>query len=370
VTTISRLSPAQAFDAARSRHLEGALGDARALYQQVLAGVPGHIESLMMLASIAYRTGEETAARAHLDRAIDLAAGTLRQRPGQDALAASLANLLLARGRAAEAEAILRQIRIPINPARGTIEAFEARRREAAARGVPSMLLSTLPKSASESIWNKLAEGLGMAQCHFSLGLFPDCTLVRSRVQAVAAGGVIVKEHLAPTPHNLEILAGAGLGRVVVHLRDPRQATLSWVHFARDDINKRLMAPLWRKIVPPAQVLKQDLAAQIDWSLDSYLPHLTDFLEAWSAVEQAAAGPEVLFMTFEAFLEQPAAYTERVLAFHGIPSSAFRQEAEAEVVHLRKGQSAEWRDVFTAEQRERAWSLIPPALAERFGWTP
>ena len=32
------------------------------------------------------------------------------------------------------------------------------------------------------------------------------------------------------------------------------------------------------------------------------------------------------------------------------------------------GEIDEWRKVFTPSQQERAWSLIPSDLAERFGW--
>lgn len=362
---------AQDFDRARQRHLAGDLPGARELYHRVLAAAPNHIETLMMLASVAYREGHDELAHSNLDRATDICRTALAQGPGDHALRASLANLLLARGAGDEAQGHLRALEIPVNPVRADRAEFEARRSGAAARGLPSILLSTLPKSASESIWNKLAQGLGLAQCHFSLGLFPDCTLVPARVKATAGGGVIVKEHLAPTPYNLEVLAAHGFERVVVHLRDPRQATLSWVHFARDDINKRLMAPLWRKIVPPGTVLGRDLEAQIDWCIDRYLPYLIGFLRDWLTIEAEPLGrPEVLFVTFETYRREPATYIERVLKFHGIAPGLFGPQAESEVVHLRKGLIDEWRDVFSERQHRRAWEQIPRDMAERFGWRP
>ncbi len=357
------------FRAAQQHHLAGDLSHARQLYHQVLTAVPNHIESLMMLASIAYRDGENELARSNLGRAIDLSRAALEAAPRNHALKASLANLLLAIGRQSEAEAELRQLEIPLNPIRADRAEFDRRQGTAQQRGLPTILLSTLPKSASESIWNKLAQGLGLAQCHFSLGLFPDCTLVPSRVRATASGGVIVKEHLSPTPFNLQVLAEQGLDRVLVHLRDPRQATLSWVHFARDDINKRLMAPLWRKIVPPGEVLDGDLATQIDWCIERYLPYLIRFLADW--IEQADRGestPRVQFMTFESFLRDPKDYFARVLAFCEIDPARFESEAEAEVVHLRKGRIDEWREVFSPAQQRRAWELIPKDMAGRFGW--
>ena len=242
----------------------------------------------------------------------------------------------------------------------------------AALAGLPPMIVNTLPKSASESIWNQLAEGLGLGQAHISLGLFPDCCVLGPRAQALGQGGVITKEHIPATDHNLRMLAENGVKRLVFHQRDPRQATLSWAHFVRDDVSMRLMAPLWRRIVPPASVLRQgELAPVVDWAIEHYLPLLVAFVEGWLEVERSGAhGMEVLFMDFETFRRTPEAYRDRVLAFHEIDPARFRrtEAEEAQVVHLRKGEIEEWRRVFTPAQQERAFAALPPALAERFGW--
>lgn len=324
-----------------------------------------------MLASVAYRQSRTERAESYVQRSIDVLRRAVRHQPGNAAIRASLINLLLARRQNGEAEALMHDLDIPLNPIRASAEAFAARQVTGAARGLPTMFLTTLPKSASESIWNKLAESLGLAQCHLSLGLFPECTLVPARVQAAAAGGIIVKEHIGPTPHNLETLARHGLTRVIVHHRDPRQATLSWAHFARDDIQQRLMAPLWRRIVPPAQILADDLGAALDWCLEHYLPLLIQFLRGWRAVAADPTQPvSVLFSSFEQFRIDPDAYFEQVLSFYDIDKAAYTAAAEAEVVHLRKGRVDEWRSVFSAAQQRRAWERIPADMAADFGWDP
>jgi hypothetical protein len=156
-----------------------------------------------------------------------------------------------------------------------------------------------------------------------------------------------------------------------VHHRDPRQATLSWAHFARDDIHQRLMAPLWRKIVPPAEILTRDLDAILDWCLEYYLPLLIRFLRDWRAVEADSTQPiSVLFSSFEQFRLNPAAYFDRVLSFYGIGKENYTEAAKAEVVHLRKGRVDEWRSVFTEAQQRRAWAQIPADMAAEFGWEP
>jgi hypothetical protein len=370
-TTTQTLSVHQAYALARTRYQAGALDQAREICRRILGATPDHAGTVVMLAAIAFRQGEDRAGQTYLDRAIDLTRAAIQRMPRDIGTRASLVNLLLARDRITEAEALMPGLEIPLNPIRATDEEFAARRQAGIHKNLGSMVISTLPKSASESIWNRLAEGLGLAQCYLSLGLFPDCCLVPARAAEAARGGLVTKEHIAPTAHNLATLARSGIDRVIVHHRDPRQATLSWTHFARDDVNQRLMAPLWRKIVPPAQVLNQDLGAQIDWCIENYLPLLVRFLADWRAADADPERPiSALFMSFETFRVEPARYFDRVLEFYGVPRERFAADAEAAVVHLRKGQIDEWRGVFSAAQRRRAWDLIPEDMAEAFGWQP
>ncbi|GAB5470055.1 MAG: hypothetical protein Kilf2KO_30850 [Rhodospirillales bacterium] len=361
----------QAFVQGRTLQSQGNYERAAQIYEQILAVWPYHSDSLTLLASLSYQRGEEVQADAYVERAIEAQRYILQHLPEAPTAWAPLANLLLARGQYAEAETICRTLNLPMNTIRADRQTFVDRRNAAMLSGLPPMLITTLPKSASESIWNRLAEGLGLAQSHISMGLFPDCCVLGPRATTFAQGGVIAKEHIAATPHNLAMLGQAGLKRVLVHLRDPRQATVSWAHFVKEDVSMRLLAPLWRRIVPPASVLAQDMSAVMDWSIDNYLALQIDWVRSWIEAEKAAgSGPELLFLDFEGFKQDPDGYLAEVLRFFGVAPEAFRADrsAEAEVVHLRRGETDEWRGAMTAAQQERAAALLPEDLCARFGW--
>ena len=359
-----------AYEHARQLQAAGEIEEAKRIYGQIVASVPHHAETLTMLGSIAYQQGDETQAEAYIDRAIQIYRGVLREMPRNLHVRAPLVNLLLARGHLAEGQALARDLLLPLNPIRSAPEEFVRRRQGGADRGLPLMLINSLPKSASESIWNQLAEGLQLAQSHLSIGLFPDCTLVPARVRSAAAGGLISKEHIPASAHNLAVLAEHGVDRVVVHLRDPRQAALSWAHFTRSDLAMRLLAPIWRKVMPPYARLQGDLSGLLDWCIAEYLPIQVDFIAGWKRVAEDPEVPvQVLFSTFEAFKTDPDDYFGRVLAFFEIPQDSFQAEADAETVHLRKGLKEEWREVFSAAQQAAAWAAIPGDLAAAFGWS-
>jgi hypothetical protein len=361
----------EAFTEARSLQAAGDLEQAQRIYEQILVRRPYHTESLTLLASLCYQRGEALQGDAYVDRAIDVLGQLRRQYPNNVPVQGQLANLLLARGRRAEAEALCASLKLALYPIRATPEEFSQRRDRALLSGLPPILINALPKSASESLWNRLAAGLDMAQAHISLGLFPDCTLVGPRVASLAEGGLIAKEHVPAKPHNLAQLERHGVQKMLFHQRDPRQATLSWAHFVKDDVSMRLMAPIWRRIVPPAEVLARDLASIIDWSIDCYLPLAVDFIAGWAeAADRPDRKIEVLFLDFETYRTAPRDYIARVLAFYDIAPGRYRErEGEAaEVVHLRKGALEEWREVFTPEQARRAWQRMPEGLAARFGW--
>jgi len=48
-----------------------------------------------------------------------------------------------------------------------------------------------------------------------------------------AAGGAICSQHIPATAPNLEILTRAGITKVIVHVRDPRQCITSLVKSAQ-----------------------------------------------------------------------------------------------------------------------------------------
>ncbi len=368
-TTTQTVSLTQAFSMAQTKHFAGDLDGARQIYERIARAAPDHVDTLVMLTSIDYRQGRDPQAQANLARAIDLTRAGVQRQPDDMRSRAALVNFLLAQNRRGEAEAMAAGLILPLNPIRSDPAEFSTRREKSIERGLPALVISTLPKSASESIWNKLAQGLGLAQCYFSLGLFPDCCLVPSRVVEAAKGGVAVKEHIGPTAHNLATLRDAGIDRLIVHHRDPRQAALSWAHFVRDDVGKRVMGPLWRKIVPPAGTLAASMEELIDWCLEHYLPLQIEFLAGWRTIAAQADPPlSVLFMSFESFLAEPETYFAEVLKFYDISRADFAADAKAETVHLRKGETEEWRSVFTEAQRKRAWEILPPEMARDYGW--
>jgi len=370
-TTAQKLTLPQAFELARRLQGDGQLDDARKLYERLLHFQPNHPGALTMLASIAYQQGKDIQADAYIDRANALYGEILRQRPDDTQIRAALVNQLLARGQRDQAERYALDLPLQMNPVRSDPSTFARTRSDAISRGRPRMLINTVPKSASETIWNRLASGLEMAQSHVSMGLFPECTVLPYRMQTFIEGGIIAKEHLPATPHNVRQLREAGLTRVVFHVRDPRQATLSWAHFVQDDVSMRLLAPIWRQVVPPADVLARGLAETIDWAIEKYLPQLVKFMTDWDALGRDPDQEiEVKFLSFEFFRTDADAYVREVLDFYEIPQETFATDSQSEDVHYRRGELEEWREVLTREQARRAWNRIPKDLAKRFGWRP
>jgi len=349
----------------------GDLVRAAKLYDALLERVPLQPQALTMRASIAYRQGDSELGERTIDRAIGALELALEEMPKEAPEQAGLANLLLARDRMDEAAKLLKRVNLPIRPMRANAADFNTRCNRARAAKAPSILMTTMPKSASESLWNILAAGLDFGQCHMSIGLFPNCCLVSSRLSELARGGIVAKEHFGPNPANLAMLADAGIDKLLVHLRDPRQALLSWAHFVKNDVSMRMLAPIWRRIVPPSEVLDRDMDEVIDWCIDHYLPLLVDFAEGWRRIAgDETADIRVHCMTFERFVADRSGYLAELLDFYGLASFNDIAIEQASTIHWRRGRVDEWREVLNADQRRRACEALPAELGGHFGWAP
>jgi len=363
------------FQRAFALHGQGAHDDARAIYEQIFSAVPGHPGTLQMLAALAFYQGDAVQGEAYRDKALRNYRHAMAQIPPQQIpalmnLRAGLMNLLLSADETEAAAAEAKRLQLPLQPMFAQPQEWQRLRNQAIRNRRPRIVLNTIPKSASETVWNRLAKGLGMAQCHVSLGLFPNCMAVPGRVREFAKGGIVTKEHLAPTRFNVRSLTDAGIDRLVLHLRDPRQVLLSWAYFVRDDIAQTPLGPLWRQTCPPAAYLQGDFNALLDWCVDRYLPQVVAFIEGWAAIADDPDTPlSVRFSTFEHFLEAPEDHLRDILAFYEQPLDVMDTRADAADGHFRRGKRDEWRDALTAEQKARANAQLPAWILERFGWS-
>ncbi|MBT4699892.1 MAG: hypothetical protein HOB79_02360 [Rhodospirillaceae bacterium] len=240
----------------------------------------------------------------------------------------------------------------------------------------PGILFNTMPKSGSIYILRSLSLGLGLMEMKVAVSLFPNDLVLRDRLDELAWGNAIAQQHLPASDINLRFI-GARLPAMVVHVRDPRQATVSWLHHLQNFNNHRKTIPATEfgleGTTPalPENYFSWSDQKQMDWLLDTHFIQLVAWAAAWTEAERKAGKPRILITLYEDFLVDRDAVFKSILKFLDIPEQRFDWAAlpqKSPQTHFRKGMADEWRDVLTGDQQKRARDAIPRALAERFDW--
>lgn len=233
----------------------------------------------------------------------------------------------------------------------------------------PPVFLNTMPKSGSVFIMESLAKALDVPYVPVSPGYFPDDLLLLGAMRRLALGGAVTQCHCPPHATNIALMC-AFSDRIVIHVRDPRQATLSWLHHVQTfQAQKDALVVLSPRL--PEDYFDKDLAAQIDWQIDNHLPCVVQWLETWLKVaEGGKSGIRILFSTYEDFHGDPRKFLEKILAFYDVPDARYEIQGLEKTTgrNFRKGTIDEWREVFDPDQAERATAAIPDHMFERFGW--
>lgn len=241
---------------------------------------------------------------------------------------------------------------------------------------LPGILFNTMPKSGSIFILRCLSRGLAIPETKIAVCLFPDDLIIRSKVDDLALGNTVVQQHIPARDINLRFLRNR-LPRMVTHLRDPRQATLSWLHHLDNFHAHRETVPacaLGLEATTPA--LPQDYFSweqekRLDYLLATHLPNLITWTQNWVDAADKATGPDILLTRYEDFVADQQVFLRKLLDFFQIPETAFdwsRLPAKTAQTHYRKGSTNEWKLAFTLAQQEKAKSAIPKDLAKRLGW--
>lgn len=231
---------------------------------------------------------------------------------------------------------------------------------------LPSVLFNALPKSASTWCFEVLRRAGGYHESMVSVGIFPSDIMSWRRYFAFAQGGHIAHHHLEASPTNLWLLRSRPV-RLILHVRDPRQVMVSWLHhLIRDGVHE---APQLTAASPPAHWFDWKQADQIDWLIQNHLPIFVRWIEQWT---QAADRGEVaaLFTSFETMVGDPKAFFERVAAYCGLEEEIIKtpEPQRDPLFQFRAGHIDEWRERLTGIQQQRMADAIRPELMQRFGW--
>lgn len=226
----------------------------------------------------------------------------------------------------------------------------------------PSIFLVTLPKSATVFIGHSLVKTLGY---DFTSTLvtptFPKNIIWGAMLLDFLKGGMVSASHLQPDPTNLNLLSRCGVDRIVLHIRDPRAALLSWVHFVMKSMSKE------RKPFQP-QLESLDALDNLEYFVDASFPYFVSWIDGWMSALATDPKLDALIMTHDELSENPEAYFQKIFTFYGLGSPKLQVVDKAEMTHFRSGDNSEWRRVFPANLIQKMNDQIPDRLWEKFGW--
>ncbi len=229
-------------------------------------------------------------------------------------------------------------------------------------RGKPSIFLVTLPKSGTVYVSHSLSQSLGYDHTSTLVTpTFPKNSLWIRMLEDFLVGGMISASHMQPDDENITLMKSAGVTRGILHIRDPRAALQSWIHFIRGNAS-----PLHPLIARP-EYHALSLADQTDHMIDHAFRHFAQWIDIWCARLDADKDLDFLVLMHDDLARDEATYFRRILDFYKIEGE-IRPVAKSSSTHFRKGDNDDWRQSFTPAQRRRVNDLMPAKLWDRFGW--
>jgi hypothetical protein len=242
-------------------------------------------------------------------------------------------------------------------------------------RQFPAIVINALPKSGSTFIAKTLRQALQVRPLHFAVpGLHSRGTVDMRALGIVARGNAICHQHLPPERHIISALSGT-LGRIVLNLRDPRAALVSWTHFV-NEFNRDYSYLLALQVAEqdlPESYFSQPLADQLAWQADNRLPEMIEWIRLWiEAADAQYAGLSILLTDYQEMVGDTRKFFERILQFYGIaiePEWLKIRQPKAGQWKFRVGTGKDWRTDFAPETLERVSAMVPQDWMSRFGWS-
>jgi hypothetical protein len=224
----------------------------------------------------------------------------------------------------------------------------EVRARSSAASrdGIPPMPIFALAKSASSYSSAVMQDVMRVPAGVVSID---HLVAYEPWAQYVAQFPMPLHDHMPPEPRNLQILLEAGVRRVVVQVRDPRQLVVSAARHATEHGQQGYTS---------------------HQSVRRVSTHMARWVDGWR-VEAQASGIAVHVVRFEDMVVTGKMTFGEILEFFGapplahdrLPEALAHAEARRPRLNYRVGRPDEWKEVLTREHI----SLVETACGAAFG---
>lgn len=185
----------------------------------------------------------------------------------------------------------------------------------------PPIILAALPKSGSVFIWMALAKGLGKPHTDVEGGQFPESFVVRHTLLDMFSTRAVLRNHISANRYNRIVLSHYA-DKIIINVRDPRQALLSYAHHPAGTVGQDPTIALYRGF--PGNLPDMPLEERIDILTEQYFPMQVEWIQGWiDADENPDFKTKILFTKFEDLQEDSHAFMDRILDFHGIDRDLF-----------------------------------------------
>lgn len=242
-----------------------------------------------------------------------------------------------------------------------------------------NIIINTIPKSGSTYLAVALSNSLNYKKtqitcvdsaqenCYHTIHEFYATPTLLAK-QHFAAPVVAYGPNLGAPKIDMELLRQF-TDRKIIHLRDPREVLLSLIHHVNLYKEQAHVLPM-----RPMEYYTFSFSRQIDWGIDNFLPRIIVWMEEWLAFKDAEDlkpnGFKILITTYDELVANELKLFYKILAFYNISKRNFHHVVTKKdsAVLFRKGDSNEWRQVFTLQQRIRIANMVQPTLLQRFNW--
>ena len=223
------------------------------------------------------------------------------------------------------------------------------------ARGLPTFLIASMPRSASASLTQTIAGMLRLPIFRISLSGY----LIPQWLNTVSPGGAILHDHFWASPFNVEVMRQGGVREVFVLVRDPRAAAASFHTL----LQRRNLASA---IDPPTR--EQEICSL-------FLSQTTARLQSWIDLSvNPEAGIKIRWIDsrdVRADMRKVWTYFVDVLgpSYPAIRSFDIEQMPQIKANFVR-GDDESWRAVVSPRGQSMMWDAMSPAMRDLLDLRP